>query len=188
MKIIRAIFLTLVSAALALYLICCLVGNSWNPRIAADSIIAASSSKSEQLIKEAGYSDDWTNKLPEGFKDNEGYIYYKNGDVTMEEALTKLGFTEAGRNQRNQWLTPSGNTSKIISVTYSPGGKMIHLRRQRRLPPRHLPRLLQRHPPRRRKLLQRARLLLRERVLRIRLNNMQKNANHFLRGDWHEAF
>ena len=126
MKIIRAILLTIISAALALYLACCLVGNSWNPMVAADAIVAASSNKSEQIVKEAGYSTEWTSRLPEGFSPNDGYVYYKNAEVTMDEALARLGFVQSGKNGRNEWITPSGTAAKISSVTFSPGGKMVH--------------------------------------------------------------
>ncbi len=123
MKIIRTLLIMLLSVALTLYLLCCLIGNSWNPKVSVDSLLAASGNKSEQVVKAASYSSDLAGKLPEGFSTNDGYVYYKDGEVSMEEALVKLGFTQSGR---TEWTTPEGFTAEIASVTYSAGGKMIH--------------------------------------------------------------
>ena len=123
MKIIRAVFLSLLGAAVFVYLCFCIIGNTWNPEVSINMLIAASSSSSEKIVREGDYATGAATVMPEGFSKTDGYVYFKHGEVNLEQAFTKLGFIHIGG---AAWTAPDGDTVRIESVSYGVGGKIVH--------------------------------------------------------------
>ncbi|MBR2283206.1 MAG: hypothetical protein IJ874_02145 [Ruminococcus sp.] len=123
MRIIRTILLTIITAAVAVYLAACVVGNTWNPKVTVDTLVAASTSNSEKLIKEA--QGTGVEFLSQGLSELDGYVYFKDAEVSMDQALMSLGFTPL---ESNRWTTPAGNMAEIRSDTFCLGGRIVYYR------------------------------------------------------------